>query len=526
LIEYLKKAQDTTNNKVLLFSSSLNTIDYLKESLSEALPNLRIKIITGSTEKDKRSGIRKDFELLREEKRAVDLLICSEIGSEGLDLQFCNKMVNYDIPWNPMKIEQRIGRIDRRGQQSPLVNVISFLTVGTVEEQMYSRCFDRIALFNQHIGGLEHVIGDIDKKVTKILFTDDLSASTRKAALDEIFREVEEEKSKLDDCENGHIRNDEYDDTIISAKDKFNNLYTFVVRDFLKSILNHDIVQNEEEIVLTSEDSKILFSFLTNQNFAYDDSILNKPLNELESLLLESITAGCTFSLYPSQECSLFQLFLQLAVDTFNLENVSIKAKSAKYFPQGEYIFSLEKTFEPNSLINPTLSLYVYNEINKSLFVVEDFNTINDFMFDSDIEKDNIDFEFCENFNILHEDYYSDVRKMHLGKLEDKFKKAVILSRINTHNEYLSCKKRIEDYEFVLNDRERYVNSRYFKYDNKETQEEKLKSIANIKKVLSMEKGIMMNLKRVFEEKSFEADVKDMVELQKVVLAKGKIYVK
>lgn len=60
--------------------------------------------------------MRARFELPREDPDALDILLFTEVGAEGLDYQFCNMMINYDLPWNPMKIEQRIGRIDRRGQ--------------------------------------------------------------------------------------------------------------------------------------------------------------------------------------------------------------------------------------------------------------------------------------------------------------------------------------------------------------------------------------------------------------------------
>ena len=55
------------------------------------------------------------------------ILLSSEVGSEGLDMQFCNSMVNYDLPWNPMVVEQRIGRIDRFGQKSPTVNIYNII---------------------------------------------------------------------------------------------------------------------------------------------------------------------------------------------------------------------------------------------------------------------------------------------------------------------------------------------------------------------------------------------------------------
>ena len=60
----------------------------------------------------------------------------TEVGSEGLDFQFCDTIFNYDLPWNPMRVEQRIGRIDRYGQQKDQVRIYSLYMAGTVEERI------------------------------------------------------------------------------------------------------------------------------------------------------------------------------------------------------------------------------------------------------------------------------------------------------------------------------------------------------------------------------------------------------
>ena len=65
------------------------------------------------------------------------LLVCTDAAGEGLNLQFCGVLVNYDLPWNPMKVEQRIGRIDRIGQKYPVIRVINFAYKDTVEEDVF-----------------------------------------------------------------------------------------------------------------------------------------------------------------------------------------------------------------------------------------------------------------------------------------------------------------------------------------------------------------------------------------------------
>src|SRR5690606_22794853 len=64
----------------------------------------------------------------------IKVLLSSEVGSEGLDMQFCDALVNYDLPWNPMVVEQRIGRIDRFGQESPIVNIYNLIIKDSIQE--------------------------------------------------------------------------------------------------------------------------------------------------------------------------------------------------------------------------------------------------------------------------------------------------------------------------------------------------------------------------------------------------------
>ena len=103
-----------------------------------------------------------------DDANAFDILLFTEVGSEGLDYQFCNMMINYDLPWNPMRIEQRIGRIDRRGQISEFVNIYNLITSGTVDADIYTRCLLRIGVFEKSIGECEEILGEIGRQVERI----------------------------------------------------------------------------------------------------------------------------------------------------------------------------------------------------------------------------------------------------------------------------------------------------------------------------------------------------------------------
>jgi SNF2 family DNA or RNA helicase len=89
------------------------------------------------------------------------LLLCSESGGEGRNLQFCNTLVNFDIPWNPMAIEQRIGRIDRIGQTRE-VFVFNLVTSGTIEDAMLRILDEKINMFELVVGEVGAILGEID----------------------------------------------------------------------------------------------------------------------------------------------------------------------------------------------------------------------------------------------------------------------------------------------------------------------------------------------------------------------------
>ena len=86
------------------------------------------------------------------------ILLCTETAAESLNFQFCSAVVNYDIPWNPMKLEQRIGRIDRIGQPSPTIQVINLFYKETAEYDAYQAMQERIAQFTEHVGALQPIL--------------------------------------------------------------------------------------------------------------------------------------------------------------------------------------------------------------------------------------------------------------------------------------------------------------------------------------------------------------------------------
>lgn len=195
LVKVVEDSKKNGNGKLLAFSFFTKTIAYLKRRLSSL--GFRVETITGATKPEDRKIIRDRFKLDKENPEAIDVLLCSEVGCEGLDYQFCSRMVNYDIPWNPMKIEQRIGRIDRYGQKSPKIKIYNFITSDTVEEKIFFRCFDRLGIFADTIGDLESVLGDITEELTTTAFDFNLSEEEKERRADEVARNIIESEKDI-----------------------------------------------------------------------------------------------------------------------------------------------------------------------------------------------------------------------------------------------------------------------------------------------------------------------------------------
>ena len=178
------KKQEQSNNKIMIFSTFRHTLSYLKGKLSEC--GLRVEQIDGSVKDDARYELKSRFELPRENEDAIDILLFTEVGSEGLDYQFCDMMINYDLPWNPMKIEQRIGRIDRRGQLSDAVNIYNIITEGTVDADIYHRCLMRIGVFERSIGDCEEILGQIAYDIDSLVYDTALTEEERNRKLEQM----------------------------------------------------------------------------------------------------------------------------------------------------------------------------------------------------------------------------------------------------------------------------------------------------------------------------------------------------
>ena len=157
LKDSLERDQD---GGVLLFSHFHATLNYLKKRLTE--DGIRCEMITGRTPMEDRDRIRENFS-----NGEFDILLSSEVGSEGLDQQHCHRLVNYDLPWNPMRIEQRIGRLDRFGQTADEIVILNLAVEGTIDAAILHRLYHRIRIFEDALGMLDPLLGEAMRMVAR-----------------------------------------------------------------------------------------------------------------------------------------------------------------------------------------------------------------------------------------------------------------------------------------------------------------------------------------------------------------------
>lgn len=194
LLGIVAQKGNMANRRLLVFSTFRHTLVYLEAAVRAQ--GVRVGMIHGDVGDDDRRALRRAFALPPENPAAIDVLLSSEVGSEGLDFQFCDALVNYDIPWNPMRIEQRIGRIDRYGQSSETVAIYNLVTPGTVDFDIYTRCLMRIGIFERTIGGSEAILGAIATKLQQVAEDFSLTEDERNERLQQLadneIREIAE----------------------------------------------------------------------------------------------------------------------------------------------------------------------------------------------------------------------------------------------------------------------------------------------------------------------------------------------
>lgn len=167
----LKSLKEDGYNQVMIFTQYTDTMDFLRRQLAPEFGARtmcfsgrggEVMAADGSWTTVSRDAIKKRFR-----DGDAECLICTDAAAEGLNFQFCGALVNYDMPWNPMRVEQRIGRIDRLGQQHESIRIVNLHYRDTVEADVYAALGRRINLFRTFVGKLQPILSRLPARIAE-----------------------------------------------------------------------------------------------------------------------------------------------------------------------------------------------------------------------------------------------------------------------------------------------------------------------------------------------------------------------
>lgn len=186
------------NEKVIVFTEYRATQEYLLNYFRER--GLTAVPYRGGMNRGKKDWMMDLF------RGRVQVMIATEAGGEGINLQFCHNMINFDLPWNPMRVEQRIGRVHRLGQQND-VKIYNLATLGTIEEHILNLLHEKINMFEMVIGGLDVILErfekqeSFEKSLTKIMLesSSDEEIHHKMQSLSQNLNSIKQEVEHMED---------------------------------------------------------------------------------------------------------------------------------------------------------------------------------------------------------------------------------------------------------------------------------------------------------------------------------------
>ncbi|MCD4708424.1 MAG: DEAD/DEAH box helicase family protein [Candidatus Sabulitectum sp.] len=271
-IDYFFRLRDT----IIIFTQYTDTMDYLRENLKHVYGK-KVACYSG------RGGERwtgSQWLLVPKEEikgdfRAGDelkILLCTESASEGLNLQTCGVLINYDMPWNPMRVEQRIGRIDRIGQRFDKVWIRNYFITDTVEAQVYQRLEQRIGDFTAVVGRLQPILHGIEETIKTVSMAGGSDRDRILAKkLDEIEKQLEDNRLRDFDL-NDFVESDSDSNSITELPATLEDIEDCLLNNGIPGV---SIEPSEEENIwnLTFEGSEYSVTFQSEVFDEYPNSV-------------------------------------------------------------------------------------------------------------------------------------------------------------------------------------------------------------------------------------------------------------
>ena len=290
--------------KVIVFSYFKRTLDYLNNRLADSGYAKQCVMIHGDINPRIRERTVERFRSNPE----VKILLSSEVGSEGLDFQFCNVMFNYDLPWNPMKVEQRIGRLDRYGQKSDKILIYNFSTKKTIDDIILERLYRRINIFEQYIGDLEEILGDQIANLTREMFNPRLNFQQKDVKAEQTALAIENQIRELEEFETQSSRflgqDDFFDEEISAIKETRRFITSQEVRLLLTSFLNMPMVDTSTTLRSPRRGRENVYILRADEAFRRFFRAFSDGMNGREEVIRELEKEGGTPVTFEVEEAS------------------------------------------------------------------------------------------------------------------------------------------------------------------------------------------------------------------------------
>lgn len=339
--------------KVILFAYYKETLRYLNERLSEI--GVESQILYGGLKESKQDAINRF-----RESPTTKILLASEVASEGVDLQFASFLINYDLPWNPMRVEQRIGRIDRIGQKEERILIQNYFYGDTLDERIYTRLFNRLDIFKNALGDIELILGEKVHELTSDLLSHKMSKEEENDAIKQTERAIAYLKLTTEELEKEATDLAAHGDYVLNqvnaAKEmkryvQESNLWSYVY-DFLTNnypgcdFHRKDSSKIEVDIELSREARMDLREFVDRHIPSFRTKLMSPTYGE---------KVRCIFSNEVQATNSKFETINQhhplIRFITHNLKSdvshpviaAKVDAKYAKGIPQGAYAFVTQR---------------------------------------------------------------------------------------------------------------------------------------------------------------------------------------
>ncbi len=225
--------QEDPHAKIIVFSFFKRTLEYLRGKLERSGYAGSVGVIHGDIKSVERQKVLRAFR----EGSQIKILLSSEVGGEGLDFEFCNVLFNYDLPWNPMRVEQRIGRLDRYGQLHDKILIYNFSMLGTIDDEILSRLYGRIKIFERYIGDLDVILGDEITRLTKEIFSTSLTKEQRVRVIEKVAENIARKHAELERFERENQRFIGQDAFFTQEISKIQNTKRFITAEEVEHLL-------------------------------------------------------------------------------------------------------------------------------------------------------------------------------------------------------------------------------------------------------------------------------------------------